>query len=104
MQRRALRIHIAEPLHFEAANGTADLVGWTTTPEDEGEWIVNFERSWTIGDESFDRLLVSPRYVGEQLAGVGERILGLAVNIRRWRGSEWHFDMIGTLAAQREQA
>ena len=104
MPGRALRIHIAEPLHFEAANGTDDLVGWTTTPEHESEWIVNFEQAWKIGDESFDRLLVSPRYVGDRLAGIEERILGLAVNIRRWRDNEWHFDMIGTVSPQREQA
>jgi hypothetical protein len=104
MDRRALHVHVAEPFHFETANGTSELIGWTETPEDEGEWIVNFDRNWYIGDESFDRILVSPRYVGDHLSGLEDRILGLAVNIRHWHENEWHFGMIGTLSPHRETA
>ncbi|PZO89712.1 MAG: hypothetical protein DI623_09345 [Sphingomonas sanxanigenens] len=104
MTRRALHLHVAEPYYFEATNGASDLIGWTETPEYESEWIVHFNKYWRLGDESFNRVLVSPRYDGEVLDSLDRRILGLAVNIRRWREDGWHFDMIGTLSPHREQA
>ena len=65
---------------------------------------MHFNKYWRLGDESFNRVLVSPRYDGEVLDSLDRRILGLAVNIRRWREDGWHFDMIGTLSPHREQA
>ena len=101
-ERRALHVHISEPYHFETANGTSELIGWSHTPEDEGEWIVQLERHFYLGDQGFDKILVSPRYVGDTLAGLADRILGIAINIRHWHDREWQFGMIGTLSPHRE--
>jgi hypothetical protein len=106
-----LHVHVNEPWDFERENGVTSMVGWTTDhldPENV-DWEVALEQSFLLHEEPFDRVLVSPRYVGEVLGRVVEDFvtasirIGLLMDNEDGTDSEWHYVMTGTLAHQRDE-
>jgi hypothetical protein len=106
-----LHIHVNEPWNFEQENGVTSMVGWTTDhadPENE-DWEVTLQGVFLLFEEGFDRVLVSPRYIGETMARVVDDFVTAAVRIARLVEDEetceleWRFVMTGTLAHQREE-
>lgn len=100
-----MRIHVAEPWTFERGNGTCDLSGWTDDHHRLGqeEWVVHLNEPFTIEDEQFHQVMISPRYHGETLHRVMDRLVNLTVNIvphgRRWKDQdERSLAMVGTVA------
>jgi hypothetical protein len=106
-----LHVHVNEPWDFERENGVTSMVGWTVDhldPENV-EWEVALEQSFLLHEEPFDRVLVSPRYVGEGLSRVVEDFVTASIRIallldnEESGESEWHYVMTGTLAHQRDE-
>lgn len=111
MPRTRLLVHVAEPFDFARLNGeTSDLEGWTAqaTPA-FSDWVVHLDRPAVIGEEEFDKLKISSRYAGENVAKVLDGFGFTAVNICYPRRDEsgrtyWHFGMVGSvqLAPEKE--
>lgn len=100
-----LHIHVNEPWAFERQNGVASMIGSTLDyldPENE-EWEVALEQTFTLDDEPFDHVLVGARYVGERLGRVINDFVTAAIRIARFDGEDWHYEMTGTLAHQRDE-
>jgi hypothetical protein len=104
--RLKLRVHITEPWDFARQNdGKEELTGWTFDHEiDElEEWEIDLDAGYTFHDIVHDRILVSPRYVGEHLAKVHDAIVGFPVRIAHRLDGEWHYAMAGMLSMRREK-
>lgn len=100
-----LHVHVNEPWAFERQNGVSSMVGSTLDHLDPScnDWEVLLEQRFTLDDQTFDRVLVSPRYIGEILHRVTEDFVTAAIRIARFRGHEWQYEMTGTLAHQRDE-
>jgi hypothetical protein len=61
------------------------------------------EQRFTLHEETFDRVLVSPRYIGERLGRVVDDFVTAAIRIACFDGEDWHYQMTGTLAHQRDE-
>jgi hypothetical protein len=106
MPRLALRIHVSEPWTFERENESADLTGWTADHRyfDKEDWIVHLDKPFTIDEEVFEEMRISPRYLGEDFRHVVENsLVNLTVNMvphgRRWSNiDERPLAMVGLVA------
>ena len=104
--RIKLRIHITEPWDFARQNdGREELTGWTFDHEivELEEWEIDLDAGYKLNDILHERLLVSPRYVGEHLAKVFDAIVGFPVRIAHRIDDEWHYAMAGMLSMRREK-
>ena len=102
-----LRIHINEPWDFERSTGRSELTGWTTDYENaaNGEWEVTLDEGFEHNEHRYARLLVAPRYVGEQLSRIFESIVGFPVRIAHRSGDDgWTYAFAGTLSVRRDAA
>lgn len=100
-----LHVHVNEPWAFERENGVTSMVGATLDHLDPdcNDWDVTLEQSFVLNEESFDHVLVSPRYVGERLHRVVDDFVTASIRIARFDGEDWHYQMTGTLAHQRDE-
>ncbi len=100
-----LHIHINEPWAFEQENGFTSVIGTTLDHLDPelDDWDVELEQPFLLYEESYDRVLVSPRYIGEVLNRVVDDFVTAAVRIAIIERNEWHYKMTGTLAHQRDE-
>lgn len=100
-----LHVHINEPWAFERENGVSSMIGTTLDHLDPDcdDWLVALEQSFMLHEEPFDRVLVSPRYIGERLDRVVDDFVTAAIRIARFDGEDWHYEMTGTLAHQRDE-
>lgn len=95
-----LRLHVSEPFDFERHNASADLFGATQdhSNTDADEWQVELEASFLLNGEEHDTVLISPRYVGEQLSRVFDALLGQPVRIAYRAPDGWHYAMTGMIS------
>ncbi|CAN5352216.1 hypothetical protein BH10PSE12_BH10PSE12_19200 [soil metagenome] len=104
-----LRIHISEPWDFERSTGLTELLGWTIdhveTPEQEmnREWEVTLDSGFDFHERRIARLLISPRYVGEQLTRIYDAVVGFPVRIAYRKDGGWLYAMTGMLAVRYDE-
>jgi hypothetical protein len=100
-----LHVHVNEPWAFERENGVSSMVGTTLDHLDEDctDWEVTLEQAFVLHEEPFDHVIVSPRYIGERLHPVIHDFVTAAIRIARYDGEDWHYEMTGTLAHQRDE-
>jgi hypothetical protein len=102
-----LRIHISEPWDFARSTGLEDLTGWTTdyaeTDEPNKDWEVTLDESFDYHDRRIARLLVSPRYVGENLTRIFDAVVGFPVRIAHRQDGGWHYALTGMLSIRHEE-
>jgi hypothetical protein len=99
-----LRIHVTEPWDFARENGTEELTGWTTDyidPENE-EWEVTLDHGYDLNDVHHGRVLLGPRYVGENLSRIFDAIVGFPVRIGHRLDGDWHYAMAGMLSVRHD--
>ncbi|USI72078.1 hypothetical protein [Sphingomonas morindae] len=104
MAHTRLIVHVAEPFDFARYNGgESDIRGWTAqaTPAFP-YWVLHLDRPARLGEESFEKVRLSARYVGETLVKVFDGFGFTAVNISHPRIDEdgrayWHFAMVGNV-------
>jgi len=104
-QHLKLRIHVTEPWDFERIAGTADLNGWTidhVDPENE-EWEVHLDAGFDFNDRHIGTLLVSPRYVGEQLSRMFDAVAGFPVRLAHRQDGGWHFAFAAMISQRHDK-
>lgn len=104
--RLKLRVHITEPWDFARQNdGCEELTGWTFDHEiDElEEWEIGLDAGYKLHEVLHERILVSPRYVGEHLVKVLDAIVGFPVRVAHRIEGDWHYAMAGMLSIRREK-
>ena len=100
-----LRIHVSEPFDFERHAGTAELTGWTVDhddPENE-EWEVQLDQGFDFHERRIGRVLVSPRYVGENLSRMFDALAGFPVRLAHRDEGAWHFAFTGMISERHER-
>jgi len=100
-----LRIHINEPWDFMRQTGIEELTGWTIDHEiDElEEWELMLDGGYKMNGVVHNRILISPRYVGEHLTKIFEAIVGFPVRVAHRMNGEWHYALAGMLSVRREK-
>jgi hypothetical protein len=100
-----LHLHVNEPWAFERENGVTSMVGRTLDHlcDDRDDWLVQLEQAFVLNETPYDAVMVSPRYVGEHLGRVVDDFVTVGIRIARFNGEDWHYDMTGTLAHQRDE-
>ncbi len=100
MTRLRVHIHVAEPWNFDRYNPTSELIGWTIdhADADNEDWLVHLEERFTMNDHGFSRVMITPRYHGEQLARIVDTLASVSIDIGHRVDGDWLYDMVGTIA------